>query len=100
MFGYPVINYNKNIEGYDRITYLWNQIAKPILSKYTKRWILKDLIDSYNNSEKVDKYVLSSFASGKPVSMKTISKLSNPNSTLKIEEIDPLYKYRKDYNSI
>ena len=61
---------------------------------------MKDIIDSYNQKEMIDKYVLNSFAAGRRISMKAISKLASPNSILTQEEFDPLYKYRPNYHSI
>ena len=79
LFGYPLISFNQNIEGYDRITYLWNHISKPILSINTKRCIMKDLIDSYDCNDKVQKYMLNSFTAGRKLSTKTIDQFKDPS---------------------
>lgn len=92
MFGYPLISYHKNVENYDRVTYLWNQIAKPILSVSTKRCIMKDIIDSHNSTDKIQKYVMNSFTSGKKIKFKTLNKFFNPEYTMRDEDFNPISK--------
>ena len=45
LFGYPHISYIRNTDGLTKPKFLWNQVAKPILSRNTKRCIFKDLIE-------------------------------------------------------
>lgn len=93
LFGYPLISYNQNFEGYDRITYLWDQITKLTISRSSKSNIMKDLIDSYKGTERVQKYVLNSFTAGKKISSKLL------NSQIDDEDFDPFSKMQRKHIS-
>lgn len=51
IFGYPIISFNLNSYNMDKEKFLWGLVAKKIISKDTKRCLVKDFMDGYKANQ-------------------------------------------------